>query len=328
MKFSIRYIVLQFFFLCLGAYLVYQTIEKISDKDWEYILVSYHAIDWYLVLVGVFIILMGNICRSERWLLLVDNKTEKRFSFKRSLNTLGAVCIGYLVNLLVPRLGEVVRCTTLAKYEKNNATELIGTIILERIFDFICLIIIFILVIFFESEVIVNHVKMLAQRYWQRIDIYVLLAILTMIILGIVMVFRLIIPRFPILKKWMNSIGQGFWSFRHVRHKWKFLVYTTLMWLCYVASLRFSFVILPGFSGLGWEVALQLLAVGSIAMIITQGGVGAYPLMIMQMLSLEGVPIHEGFMLGWFCWIFMSLCTIGFGVIFYLYLPYLNKSRS
>ena len=58
-------------------------------------------------------------------------------------NTLFAVFIGYLANQAVPRLGEVLKCTVLARYEKIPADKLIGTIILERVIDAITLLIIF-----------------------------------------------------------------------------------------------------------------------------------------------------------------------------------------
>jgi len=54
-------------------------------------------------------------------------------------NTFLAVLIGYLANLAIPRLGEVLKCTLLAKYEKVPAEKIVGTIVAERAFDVISL---------------------------------------------------------------------------------------------------------------------------------------------------------------------------------------------
>lgn len=74
-----------------------------------------------------------------RWRLLIEP-----LGYKPGMtNTVFAVLIGYLANQAVPRLGEVLKCTVLARYEKVPADKLVGTIILERIIDAITLLIIF-----------------------------------------------------------------------------------------------------------------------------------------------------------------------------------------
>jgi hypothetical protein len=72
--------------------------------------------------------------------------------------------IGYLANLAVPRLGEVLKCTILAKYEKVPAEKIIGTIVAERVFDVLCLGIIFLLALILQFDVVTGsyqHVKSL-----------------------------------------------------------------------------------------------------------------------------------------------------------------------
>ena len=50
-----------------------------------------------------------------------------------------------MANMAVPRLGEVLKCTILAKYEKVPAEKIIGTIVAERAFDVVSLGTIFLL---------------------------------------------------------------------------------------------------------------------------------------------------------------------------------------
>src|SRR5215212_8091420 len=59
-----------------------------------------------------------------------------------SLNVFFGVMVGYFVNLGAPRLGEIVKCTVLARYEKVPADKLVGTIVAERAFDLLCLVIV------------------------------------------------------------------------------------------------------------------------------------------------------------------------------------------
>lgn len=55
------------------------------------------------------------------------------------LNTFGATMIGYGVNCVVPRLGELYRGFFLAKWEGISRTSMLGTIVVERIIDILAL---------------------------------------------------------------------------------------------------------------------------------------------------------------------------------------------
>jgi len=75
--------------------------------------------------------------------------------------------IGYLANLAVPRLGEVLKCTILAKYEKVPAEKLVGTIVAERAFDVISLGILFVLAFFLQFEVVGEYGKQILKDLLQ-----------------------------------------------------------------------------------------------------------------------------------------------------------------
>ena len=62
--------------------------------------------------------------------------------------------VGYLANLAVPRLGELLKCTLLAKYEKVPADKLVGTILVERAFDVISLGLVFIIALVSQFDVV------------------------------------------------------------------------------------------------------------------------------------------------------------------------------
>ena len=53
-------------------------------------------------------------------------------------NAFACTMVGYLANSAVPRLGEILKCTFLGRYEKIPADKLIGTILVERAFDLFC----------------------------------------------------------------------------------------------------------------------------------------------------------------------------------------------
>src|SRR5690606_10701614 len=63
----------------------------------------------------------------------------------KSINLFGTIMINYLVNLGIPRSGEIVRAGLVSNYEKIPVEKVLGTIFTDRIFDVICLLIVLIL---------------------------------------------------------------------------------------------------------------------------------------------------------------------------------------
>ncbi|MGZ8551115.1 MAG: lysylphosphatidylglycerol synthase transmembrane domain-containing protein, partial [Chitinophagaceae bacterium] len=123
------------FFLGLGAFLVWWSVKDIDNEKMAEIRSALKNARLYLI-VPVFIILISShYVRALRWRLLMEPMGYK----PGKANTFLAVMVGYLANQAVPRLGEVLKCTLLARYEKIPADKLVGTIILERLIDAVSL---------------------------------------------------------------------------------------------------------------------------------------------------------------------------------------------
>jgi hypothetical protein len=70
---------------------------------------------YLLVIPAMILILAAHYSRALRWKILMEP-----LGFQPSnVNTFIAVMLSYFFNLLVPRLGEVMKCTILARYEKT-----------------------------------------------------------------------------------------------------------------------------------------------------------------------------------------------------------------
>src|ERR1700721_2963623 len=125
-------------FLGLGIGIVYHILHQLSARQVDELKAAIYSIDpWYLI--PIFIAgFLSHFFRAVRWRYLLETVGTK----PSLTNTTFAVLIGYITNLLLPRAGEVAKCTVLAKYEKTPAHKMIGTIVAERAFDILCLIVI------------------------------------------------------------------------------------------------------------------------------------------------------------------------------------------
>ena len=126
-------------FLGLGIFLAWWSLKDLNREEKDQIKIALsHARYWLIIPVFV-ILFLSHLVRAMRWKLLINSLGYQ----PRTDNAFFAVMIGYLTNLAIPRLGEILKCTMLARYEKIPTEKLIGTIILERIIDAITLLIVF-----------------------------------------------------------------------------------------------------------------------------------------------------------------------------------------
>jgi hypothetical protein len=257
------------------------------------------------------------------------------FSPKNS-NTFFAVMIGYLANLAVPRLGEILKCTLLARYEKVPVNKLVGTMIAERAIDVISLLIVFFIAIITQSDIIGAYTTQLINRGTSgegkniRHLIIILCAAAIALIFGVWFILKkfshiTIIHNF---KKLLKGIWQGLTSIRYIRHKQAFFLYSITIWLLYYAATYIGFFALEETKMYGFREAVSVLAFGSIGMILTQGGIGAYQLMVQKTMGLYGLNETIGWAFGWVLWIAQTTVILLFGLISFGLLPYFNKKKN
>ncbi|HZI00889.1 MAG TPA: hypothetical protein VEX63_07055, partial [Flavisolibacter sp.] len=101
------------------------------------------------------------------------------------------------------------------------------------------------------------------------------------------------------------------------------------IWLLYLLSTTAGIYALRETEFLGLAGGLTALGVGSIAMIITPGGIGAYPLLIAKLMELYGLDFKTiGTALGWLLWSAQTIIILVCGVIFSALITYFNKKET
>jgi uncharacterized protein (TIRG00374 family) len=138
------------FFLGLGLFLVWWSMQQIPPEKWGDFKKSLQNANYWLLIPVFLILTLSHFIRSLRWKILM-----KPMGYTpRTPNVFFAVMVGYLANLAVPRLGELLKCTLLAKYEKVPADKLVGTILIERAFDVISLGLVFLIALISQFDVV------------------------------------------------------------------------------------------------------------------------------------------------------------------------------
>ncbi len=289
---------------------------------------------WWLIL-GSFLNLVSNVFRTQRWRMLL-----KPLGYKPSfVNTFFSVIVMYFANLLFPRLGEVMRCGILTRYEKIPVDKSIGTMVTERLVDVLTLpIIIGILLLvekdrFYEikrnteagiKDLLEKGQGAEASQFSNYIQ-YFFSSILFLLIAYII--YKVITDKFwiPKIQQFIKGIFQGLQSILKTESPMLFLFYTFMIWVCFFLAGYVSFFALPETSEAGPWAALALLFFGAIAFTAVQGGVGAYPLVAAKLLVVYGVAETIGLSFGWLAWTVQTGLVIIGGLLSLLILSIINK---
>jgi glycosyltransferase 2 family protein len=317
-QFSFWGIVKTVFFLALGIGLVYYSLGQLSDQQKKDILLSFVEADYFWIGVTFIAGILSHLMRSLRWSLLI-----RSLGFApREKITLASLMVGYLANLAVPRLGEVTRCAVLSKKEKIPVEGLLGSVLAERLFDTLMLGLICFLTY-------VSERKYLNELFEEKILSPLTIGLqkpATLLVFGlvVVLVFIIIIIR---KKKHQETekknkiialfltFADGLQSIFRLKQKGYFLLYTLLMWFLYASTNYFAFLAFGHRMPADWGMAFSVLVFGSFAMILVQGGIGAFPLFVMLALETYNIDKATGLAYGWIVWTGQFLIILVMGLI-------------
>lgn len=328
----LRTILQYIFFLGFGIFLVWWSVKDLTRNDKSQIRAALETARYWLLLPVFGILFLSHFIRAIRWKLLIEPLGYK----PSTTNTLFAVFIGYLANQAVPRLGEVLKCTMLSKYEKIPADKLIGTIILERVIDAITLLIVFGITLAIQPDIYSQLVDTIfhtkkgdSHKTISSTLVLIIVAAIIFIALAAWMIkkkknFSDLIALF---KKIASSIWQGLNSVRHLKRRWFFVFLTISMWALYLAGGYIGFMALKETQHYGINEAFTVLSAGSVGMIVTPGGIGAYAYLLQKTMEVYG--LNEGIALafGWILWLAQTTVILIGGLVSFVAIPYYNKRK-
>ena len=270
MKVTVKGVVKYVLMLALAGVLLYFAFRNIS---WSDFVTGLKSCNYWWILATILLGLVSTILRGFRWRLMML-PLNKNITRRESYD---AYAICYLANLALPRSGEVVRCGLIANTGKASFEGALGSVVLERTWDMICLAVICVAMVFFTRfgdflvEKMFNPVveALPFNAIW-------LVVVLIAICLGIYFILKANKEKVSrskfgakMIKLWHGLVGGVKAGFK-MDHKWAFHIYTILIWLSYWAT---SLLMVVG--SLGWVVPVQ-------------GGFGAYHFIV----SMTLVPIY------------------------------------
>jgi len=300
--------------------LVIYTYSKFTPEQIEEIKLQFKNADYFYIYISLLISALALWSRGYRW-----KYTLEHLGYKPKISTnVMAVCIGYFINMSIPRSGEVSRALILKKYEDVPFDKAFGTIIAERVVDSFFLLSFIGLAFFLELDVLKAFV--LDKIPFQKLML--ILGTGTFIMIGIILMFRYSNFRLiQTIKQKISGLMDGVFSIWKMEKKWAFLFHSLLIWASYFFMFYITIFALPETSNLSLSTVVISFIVGGLAITLTNSGFGAYPFLIAEILLLYNVPETSGTAFGWLVWTSQTLMVVILGTLSFLLLPILNKSK-
>jgi glycosyltransferase 2 family protein len=321
------------FFLGLAIFLVWWSVHKMDDKNYNEFINSLKTANYYLLIPVFFLLTASHVSRALRWKVLMKSMGYN----PRFCNTFCAVMIGYLANFAVPRLGEVLKCTILGKYEKVPPDKLVGTILVERAVDMFSFFIVIVISLLTQAKIVGTYAKTAFDKYFLSenitYSIIKIAVVLTVLVSGFFLLQYIFkkyqhINFIQKIKNIFDGVVEGLLSVKNLKNKWQFIFHSIFIWACYVLGTYIGFSAINETAALPFLASFPVLAFGTIATIVTAGGIGLYPILLMEAMKLYNIPESYGSANGWLQWSAQFVIILVVGFISLLILPYLNKSKN
>ena len=306
--------------LFLGIFLIYYSYNQFSEKDIQEIKKHFKNANYYYLNFSIFIAFLGSASRAYRWKYVLDH-----IGYKTSFaNNFMAVSIGYLMNMTVPRSGEISRALVLKKYNNVPFDKGFGSIIAERIIDMIVLLVLIIVAFFVQYDVLKTFVldKVPLQNLILLLTIGFVLFI-TFILLYVYSKMKFILK----IKEKIAGLKEGILSIFHMKKKWSYLGHTIFIWFSYIYMFYIGLLVISETNMLPLSAVITSFIVGSVAIAFTNSGFGSYPFLMAKILLFYHISETAGSAFGWIIWTTQMLLLVFLGALSFLLLPILNRSK-
>ena len=318
-------------FLGGGLFLVWWQLKGMSDAEEKEFVSSLKNANFWMIIPVALMSIISHLARSKRWQLLMEP-----MGYKTKLsNVFSVTMIGYLANAAIPRLGELLKCTLLAKYEKLKIEKLVGTIIMERGFDLLCYLFFIVLTILVQIEKVSHFLESQLSKLNYTSSYFWIKPIIVFALLWIVVkMIKALIKKYPNQKfvqktnAFFQGLIEGLKSIKQLKKRKQFLGLTVLIWAMYLGQIYIGFMGMEGTESLGISAACAVLTLATLSMIVTPGGIGSFPIFVMQTLLIYGIPSTLGKAFGWMMWGVSTGIMIIVGLSCLALIPYLNKKHE
>lgn len=306
--------------LGLGFFLIWYIYKSFSPEQLVETKQYFSDANYGFVALSVILSAISHLSRAYRWNFMLEPLGYRA----RLPNSFMAISVAYLMNIFIPKSGEVSRAIILDKYENVPFQKGFGTIISERVVDLLFLLLFTTTALIVEFDALYNYI----MESIPPSILYILIAATLFIALSIPLYIKF--SKSNINKKiklFVIGLKEGIFSILKMKKKGAYLFHTILIWTLYIVAFYAALHALPETANIPFGTVIITFVVGSFTIAFTNSGFGTYPAALAGILSIFGIATTIGVALGWIIWISNIIFIVIFGVFSLIFLPIYNRKR-
>lgn len=289
-------------YLLLLAVSVFLMAYALRSINFAAVLAELARADYFWVGVTILVSVAGYVSRAVRWRM----QLRPLGCHPTLWQTYHALMVGYLANIVLPRAGEVIRCSFLKRSANVPVNTSLGTVITERIIDLLMLVLCLGFTLLIEFDRLFHFFTQIFSEKFQHLEqnLQTLTILAVVLLVGAPLVIWAIYRNIKQLRQnsvfrkvgqFLRGLWLGIFSIRKMEQKGAFVFHTLFIWFTYFLTSYLAFFALPGTAGLTWQAGMAILVVGGIGMSApVQGGIGVYHILVRTALLLYAVPLDTG----------------------------------
>ena len=282
-----------------GALMVYAVRGQDLSRIGHYIATANY---WWLT-ITLALSVLGYFSRAYRWQMQLNaSQTPAPY-----WSVYHAMMVGYLANIVLPRMGEVIRCSVLRRTSGVPVQVALGTVVTERVIDVLILLGLFASVLLLDFNTFWSFVnqQVLGGRYEALARNRTPLLIAAVI--GGVLLLMVGYALFRNLERlrqnaffnkgilFVKGLLAGVFSVLKLKKKGLFLLHTVFTWAVYDLMDYLAFLCFPETYNLDMRAGLAVLTFGAFGMAApVAGGIGPFHVMVQGILLVYGVSKEAG----------------------------------
>ena len=271
---------------------------------------SFKNVKYFWIFLALTVAFLSHLSRSYRWKFLLE---PLGLNPKLSL-MYHSVMIGYIINLTIPRSGEVARAGYFSKYQKSSSEKVFGTIVVERVIDLLMLGLIFIITLFLQSDQ--DTFNQLRQANSEGNSPNWLVPLITSLVVLVLLLIAFVPKIRSKAVSFIKGVIEGGMTILKLKQKLAFILHTIFIWIAYIVMLWLTALSVPEMESISINAIFACFIAGTIAIGATPGGIGLYPIMVASVLiNLYGYPSEVANSFGIIMWTTQTALMIILGLL-------------
>jgi uncharacterized protein (TIRG00374 family) len=306
--------------LLIGMLLIWYSISILSEDEKSAIKNSFKSANYFWVGFALLLGVLSNLSRAYRFKFLLEPLGYK----PKFLNSTMAIFTSYLINLLIPRSGEVVRATMHKKYDGIALDKVLGVVVAERISD-VFMLLLFIAIAFGLQAPLIEDILFKDST---KVGIVIKVILIITIPFLFFKIYQLLeksknanIQR---VIKFIQGLVSGVLSIVKMKKKWSFLLHTLFIWTLYLLMFYVGTFAIKEINNLSIDAVVVGFVVGALSMTVSNGGLGWYPVLVSGALIQFEVEKNAALSFSWIIWTSQTVLVIIGGCISFVLIPIYN----